>query len=213
MEEHEGQGLQSEDIKPIPDLGSEALPSDGVEEEVPKEPRPRRLRRALLWILSLVVIFAAGVILTWAVRIRPQAAQLVELQSQVASLQEQLDDQKTELGELRPLVEENALLAEDLVKLSAHLDLLVVLVDVTTAQLALAQEDDIAARAALTGTEARLNTLEAGLEGPDAAAVAEMRTRLQLVLDGVETDNFAARRDLEIMANDLLSLERVLFGE
>jgi hypothetical protein len=34
-----------------------------------------------------------------------------------------------------------------------------------------------------------------------------------LVLDEVESDEFAARRDLEILANNLLSLERSLFGE
>jgi hypothetical protein len=88
-----------------------------------------------------------------------------------------------------------------------------VLVDVTTAQLALAQDDDIAARAALTGTAARLTALESTLDGADAIAVAEMGERLQLVLEEVETDSFAARRDLEILANNLLALERVLFGE
>jgi hypothetical protein len=96
---------------------------------------------------------------------------------------------------------------------SAHLNLLAVLVDVTTAQLALAQEDDIAARAALTGTDARLGALESTLEGANAEEVAEMSNRLQLVLEEAESDTFAARRDLEILANNLLALERVLFGE
>jgi hypothetical protein len=213
MQENEEQGLRPNDTKPIPEEEPVIIPPLAEEEEITPEAKPRRLRRALLWILSLVVIFAAGVVLTWAVRIRPQAAQLEELQAQVVSIQGQLKGQTTELEELRPLVDENALLIEDLALVTAHLDLLSVLVDVTTAQLALAQEDDIAARAALTGTEALLSALEEVLEGSDAEAVVEMSARLQLVLEEVETDRFAARRDLEILANNLLSLERVLFGE
>jgi hypothetical protein len=34
-----------------------------------------------------------------------------------------------------------------------------------------------------------------------------------LALEGVESDSFAAQRDLEILANNLLSFERSLFGE
>ncbi len=212
MQEQEGQEIQPESPTPIPELEPEVPPTrDEAMEEAPAA--PKRFRRILIWALSLIVILAAGVLLTWAVRVKPQAERLVVLEGEMGVLQDQVAEQTRELEDLRPLVSENKRLSEALTLANAHLDLLKVLVDVTTAQLALTQEDDIAARAALTGTGDRLGTLEATLEGANAAEVREMSGRLELVLEEVETDTFAARRDLEILANNLLALERVLFGE
>ncbi len=213
MQEQEGQDLQPESHEPM--LESEpALESTPLEQAPEEAPVPgRRLRRALIWAVSLVIILAAGVILTWTLRVQPQAQQIATMKTDLTTIQEQLDVQGKELEELRPLLARNQVLEEQLSLANAHLDLLNVLVDVTTAQLALTQEDEIAARAALTGTGDRLSTLESTLEGANASAAAEMNDRLQLVLEEVETDSFAARRDLEILANNLLSLERVIFGE
>lgn len=212
MQEQEGQDLQSE--APAPPFEKEAEVPLGQDIEV-TEPTaaPRRLRRILLWALSLIVILAAGVILTWVIRVKPQAEQIASLDAAIITLQDQVDEQSQELKELRPLVAQNDKLESELALSNAHLDLLTVLVDVTTAQLALAQEDDIAARAALTGTGERLEALETSLEGTNAVEVREMNDRLQLVIAEVQSDAFAARRDLEILTNNLLALERVLFGE
>jgi hypothetical protein len=214
MQAQEDQDLQPERPSLIPEREPEVVEAPSVESTEKGAARPnRRFRKILLWVVGFVVVFAAGVVLSWFLQVRPQATQIAELSAEVLSVQEQIDQLNTEVEGLRPLVEENAALAEELVSTRAHLDLLSVLVDVTTAQLALAQEDDIAARAALTGTDARLNTLKATLKGANANDVNEMIGRLQLVLEEVESDAFAARRDLEILANNLLALERVLFGE
>lgn len=212
MQEQEGQDLQSE--APAPPFEKEAeVPLDQDIEVTEPTAAPRRLRRILLWALSLIVILAAGVILTWVIRVQPQAEQIASLDAAIITLQDQVDEQSQELKELRPLVAQNDKLESELALSNAHLDLLTVLVDVTTAQLALAQEDDIAARAALTGTGERLEALETSLEGANAVEVREMNDRLQLVIAEVQSDAFAARRDLEILTNNLLALERVLFGE
>ncbi len=214
MQEQDDQGLQPE--SPKPDVAGEPEPFvASTAEPVLEEPKlpPKRLRRALLWALSLVVILAAGVILTWTLRVQPQAVALADAEAEILSAQDQINAQSVELEKLRPLVDQNEQLIEELSLSKAHLDLLNVLVDVTTAQLALAQEDDIAALAALTGTDANLAMLEATLDGSNAEEVREMSSRLQLVLEEVESDAFAARRDLEILANNLLALERVLFGD
>ncbi len=213
MQEQEGQDVQPESQAPIPEIEPEVVtPSPEPEPEEAPVPK-RRLRRFLSWAVALIIILAAGVILTWTLRVQPQVAQIEALQSEVQTLQSEVDAQLSELEQLRPMVAEVDLLKEQVAMAEAHLDLLTVLVDVTTAQLALAQEDDIAAKAALTGTTEHLQMLESTLEGANASEVADMVERLQLVLEEVETDTFAARRDLEILANNLLALERVLFGE
>lgn len=214
MQEQDGNEFQPESMTPEfvsePEV-VEPPPQDPILEELPAP--KKRLRRVLLWAVSLIIILAVGVILMWTLRVRPQAAQIAEMEAEIISAQDQINTQDIELQNLRPLVDENEQLVNELSLVSAHLNLLAVLVDVTTAQLALAQEDDIAARAALTGTDARLGALESTLEGANAEEVAEMSNRLQLVLEEAESDTFAARRDLEILANNLLALERVLFGE
>lgn len=214
MQEQESQDLQPESPTPEFESEPEVVVPPTPEPSLEESPAPRkRLRRALLWVVSLVVIFAAGVTLTTTLRVQPQAVQLADLQAEIVSAQDQIDQQTAELQNLRPLVDQNEQLIEDLSLANAHLDLLNVLVDVTTAQLALAQEDDIAARAALTGTASQLDALESTLAGANAGEVSEMSGRLQLVVEEVESDTFAARRDLEILANNLLALERVLFSE
>lgn len=212
MEEHEDLSLQPESSEPVPEPEQQVddiPPVDLIEEELVKP--PRRLRKILLWTVGLVVLFAAGVVLSWFVQVRPQTVRINDLETQVQDAQDQIDLLDQEVQELRPLSAKNAELLEALDATRVHLDLLSVLVDVTTAQLALTQEDDIAAQAALTGTDARLVSLESTLEGANADVVRDMSERLELVVEEVESDPFAARRDLEILANNLLALERVLF--
>jgi hypothetical protein len=91
------------------------------------------------------------------------------------------------------------------------MDLLSVLVDVTTAQLAMAQDDPIAAKAALAGTDERLRTLDEELVGADT--VEGLRNRLALVIEELDDNIFAAQKDLQILSNNLISLERSLFGK
>jgi cytoskeletal protein RodZ len=214
MQEQEDQDIQPESSMPVDEPGPEVVTPLEGDHEVEAQPRPkRRLRKVLLWVVGLVIIFAAGVVLSWVVKVQPQAEQIATLNADSITAQDQVAQLNQELQELRPLAALNSKLTDDLSSATAHLDLLKVLVDVSTAQLALAQEDDIAARAALTGTDARLKALAATLEGANAVDVGEMSGRLELVLEEVESDTFAARRDLEILANNLLALERVLFGE
>jgi hypothetical protein len=51
------------------------------------------------------------------------------------------------------------------------------------------------------------------MELVNAETVEGFRTRLALVLEEVDDNAFAAQRDLQILASNLLSLERSLFGE
>jgi chromosome segregation ATPase len=124
----------------------------------------------------------------------------------------QVDALEAEVGSLRPLKDENAALKADVAEAERHLELLRVLVDVTSAQLELAEDNPAGAGLELAGTDDRLASLQAKLEGSQAATVQGLRERLGLVLDELEGDAFAARRDLEVLANNLLDLERSLFG-
>ncbi len=176
------------------------------DEEIPLEPvKPkRRLRRLLFWMLCVTGVFALGLVAMWFVRVGPLSTEFEKARVEIESLESELED-------LRPLQAENTQLSDALETSESQLQLLSVLVDVTSAQLALAQEDEIAAKAALAGTKVSLLELEEKLSAADAEIVRELIDRLELVQREVDTDEFAASRDLEILANNLLSLERSLF--
>lgn len=197
--------LEAPDVeaeKPVMDSEQEIVEDEGVPSE-PVEPK-RRLRRFLFWTLFVTGVFALGLVAMWFVRVGPLSTEFEKASIKVESLEFELED-------LRPLRAENEQLLDELEMGESQLQLLDVLVNVTSAQLALAQEDEIAAKAALAGTKASLLELEEKLSAGDAETVRSLIDRLELVQGEVDTDEFAASRDLEILANNLLSLERSLY--
>lgn len=222
--EVEPSALESEPVisEPI-EAEIEAPP---VEPELPEEeplellpdiepPPPSKFRlflnRALRWITGIMLVFVLGVVAMWAIRVRPVQSELQSLQTDLETMQEQVTTLEGRVQSLLPLEEENESLLAELAKTGQQMAIRGVLVDITSAQLAMAQEDPIAAKAALAGTDDRMKALDVELVGTDT--LEGLRTRLALVVDELDSDTFAARRDLQILANNLISLERSLFGE
>lgn len=203
--------IEAPEVEPVV---MEGEPVELLEEAEPVKP-PSKLRRfmsrALRWVTGFMVVFACGVAVTWVVQVRPGLEQIGSLRAELESAQNQIDSLEGEVESLHPLEGENSSLRNEITTTKQRMDLLSVLVDVTTAQLAIAQEDPIAAKAALAGTDDRLIALDVELIGADT--VEGLRNRLALVLEEVDDNAFAAQRDLQILASNLLSLERSLFGE
>ena len=202
-----------EEVPSIESVAIDEGPPELVEEVTPPPPSKisRFLSRALRWVTGIVLVFALGVVATWAAKVRPMTKEVNSLQQDLGSIQAQLVAAQEELESLQPLEGENASLKAEIAKSAQRMDLLSVLVDVTTAQLAMAQEDPIAAKAALAGTDERLMTLDEELVGADT--VEGLRDRLALVIEELDDNIFAAQRDLQILSNNLISLERSLFSK
>jgi DnaJ-domain-containing protein 1 len=178
---------------------------------VPAESRLGRFfRRALRWLTGFVVVFGLGFGATWFARVQPLTQELEELGTEADNAGEARDRLQREVEVLEGVREENQTLETALRETQGRLDLLNVLVDVTRAQLAIAEDDPTAAKAELIDTDARL--AELGMKVGDDQ-VAALRERLELVREEVDADVFAAQRDLEVLANLLVSLERELFGD
>lgn len=220
MQEQEGNTAQDgsetmesqESVNQETPVEKEEAPREAQGEALEEEPTPKRLRRVLLWAVAVLFVFGLGVGSSWWLQIKPQADEIDTLQAQVATAESDLTAAQSELEDLRPLELENESLKAELKASKQHLDLLFVLVDVSTAQLGMLQEDILAAKAALSGTDDRLASLQQQLSAEDAQTVSSLRDRVTLVIEEADSDAFAARRDLEILANNLLSLERLLFG-
>ena len=166
----------------------------------------RILRVALRWAVGLGVVFALGIALTWFVQVQPRVQRIQELESELTSANQQVTDLQAEVNELLPVRDQRD-------RAALHLSLLNVLVDVSTAQMALAQNDPTNAAEALDGTDLKLINLRANVDASMSDVVDELRDRLELVLEELDSDAFAAQSDLDVMRNSLLALEMSIFGE
>jgi len=221
--EHSSAGnLAEESIESESPAGSTAEQQLGIEmvdspdEEEPKAPTPKDsraggfLKRALRWVVIFLVVFTLGIVAMQIVRVRPLTDEQDSLSQSLAEAQSTQQDLQAEIDRLEGVEQENQALTETLQQTEVKLALLNILVDVTRAQLALAQEDPLGVAAALEGTGEKLATLRDLMGDSDLGGIRE---RLVLVLSEVDGDPFAAERDLEILANTLLEIERDLSGE
>lgn len=164
------------------------------------------LRRALRWTVGVVVLFALGVAVTWLLQVRPQAAEIGRLRSDLAAA-------RAELEALRPLPAQVESLQTQLTKVRTALTIQEILVDVTSARLALVLGDASGARSNLALTDARLTSLATMLQPPQLDQVQLLRERLALALREIESDRFAALSDLEVLTNQLITLHRSLTSD
>ena len=172
------------------------------------------LKRGLRWAVFLLVVFTIGVVLMQIVRVGPLRDEVDALNQSLSDSEAAQQALQTEVSRLEGVEASNQNLGEQIQNLNdtlerarARQELLNVLVDVTRAQLALAQEDPLRVADALESTGDRLSALS---DLVDASELESMRERLMLVLSEVDSDPFAAQRDLEILANTLLEIEQEL---
>lgn len=204
-----------------------------VEQEAYEEPPeelepapPSRLqafaRRALMWTVGLLGVFALGVAATWftqVTRLQRETASLrdelasveMEAEAEIATLREELQAEKA--AQRAEMQEELDSLTSSLEETELQIELLDVLVDVSSAQVAFKIEDEAGVRAALAGTDERLAALQQEYGQDGAVAVQALRDRLQTVLDELGRDAQAVEEALERLSVNLLALERSLYGE
>ena len=145
-------------------------------------PLGRFFRGLLRWVTAIAVVFGLGVLATWFVRVQPQSEQLAHLQTRVVALE-------TQINGPQPQVE-----------------ILQCLLDISKAQVALAQGNQDGMRQALSATDARLAKLEQELPPEQGQTLHDARSRLTMVLSEAGSSALAARNDLEVLSNDLASL-------
>ena len=101
----------------------------------------------------------------------------------------------------------------DLDSANLHIELLTVLAELKTAHIELKNDNVAGAKVALSGTAARLENLKPLVETVDTNLAANMLTRLNVILSGVDTDSATAQADLGLLAKNLQSVETLLFGK
>jgi len=215
--------------QPAPELEQTAAKSSSDQkEEKPETGRFKRiLRTSLIALAVAIVVFFAGFLTNHFVRYNPMktdlTAQLTQSQDDltqanqtISDLQSEIDKLTTELktanDRIGVLEQDKENLQSDLDSANAHIELLAALVELKTAHIELKNDNIAGAKVALAGTAARLENLNPLVETVDTALAANMLTRLNLILTGMDNDAVTAQADLGLLAINLQSVETLLFG-
>jgi len=169
--------------------------------------------RALRWATGLLVVFALGLGALWLVQVQPLRQQAAALEQERDSLQASATELQEQVARLEGVEAENEGLRAAKATLEQRSALLKAKVGALKAQFVLTSGGDTAQAAeALSGADDQLALLEAMLTGTPQEDVRAMRYRLAMAAEEMESDPFAAQRDLEVLANGLETMEQDLFG-
>lgn len=195
------------------------------EAEAPKAPsRVGRFFRRLAWtLLALFVVFAAGFLTAWYTQVTPrqnQIAQLTEdqqsleqakadLEVQVADLQQQLQDAQSRIQDLESQLQDAQAEANTL---RTRMYILSALADTYAGKLTLAHGETTSARLYLSNAKAAITLLE-DLLPEQKDSLSEMRYRIDEALGKLDTNPLSAQGDLDVLANALVQLEKLVTGQ
>ena len=168
----------------------------------------KRLLRALLAVLILLGLGALLVIYAFYIPARR------ELNDANKRLSELSDKSTSELEAANQKINNLSLLESQNTELQAEADnahlyntILNARLDVVNAQFALSEQNPSKARLALTKTTATLQELEKLLPEGQKKVVTDLQSRLKLAIEEIDKNDYAARSDLDVLANALLELQ------
>lgn len=201
--------------EPIEEVSSPIPEEANGPEEVPisRQGRfARSLRRALRWLVGLLIVFGLGVLAAVVLLYLPARQQIQAAEAETGQLQQQVSALETQIAELSELENANQEILAEAERTQLHVHLLSARTDVTSALLALAQRDPARARAALSKTSDTLAALGEMLEPGQQKLASDMQERLKLALEEISENSFAAQSDLGVLMNGLLELENAYFA-
>ena len=177
------------------------------------EPRSRQiLRVAVRWLIILLVIFGAGAFVAYWFLYRPARAETSAINAQLAQANQQIADLQSQVNQLKPLGTENQRLQKELNTAQQHIQILTALSEVNAARAALADQNLSEAKAQLDKLSQNLDALQTTVPASEKDKITAMQNRLTLVTGEMDQNTFAAKSDLDVLANSLTELEKTLFG-
>lgn len=197
------------------------------EKETPVESQGRLhrvFRHGIRWTVGVLIIFGLGLLAGIFLLYRPAlqeaentalkfSGELDTAKQRITELEDKISNLNNEITSLQPLREKNQELVAENQRLRLHIAILDARVDVSNAQLALEADDNAQARVMLNQTSQTLIEIHELLNTEQKDVVDDLKQRLDLVMDELDDDPFAAKSDLDVLETKLLQLEDALFGE
>jgi septal ring factor EnvC (AmiA/AmiB activator) len=207
---------------PVPPASETAAAS--AKEEKPQPNRLQRFfRKALIWLVIIVIAFSAGMAADHFLRYKPLSEANVATQAELDQAHQDLSDMQAGIDRLNILNQEaedniakleteKQALQDEIELTKTHLELFQVLVDVSNARVALFLENVDEAKTNLVQTQQRLENILPRIAEFDPALAQDMPQRLNLIISGLDRDTETAKIDLELITKDLLNIEEAIFG-
>lgn len=174
----------------------------------------RFMARLLRWALLVLVLFGAGVIVTYIFLYRPLQLRADLAQSNLEQAQRDLSSAQSRLGESEGQVKSMQTQVEqarqDVTKAQNRAALQTVRTDLALARLALANKDGPAARTALVQAQNDLAQMLPTLQTADADLADSVTGRLEIILNELNRDPTTAISDLDILSTNLDQVETLL---
>lgn len=187
------------------------------DEKAEKKPPTRFqlfLRKALIGLVIVALIFLAGFLTDHFVRFAPLADTLQTTQSELDDANQAMSELKAEIERMTRI---NQAAQDEIDSLEAELSAVranalfyQVLVDVNAARISLFMEDAEGAQAALADTQDNLEALLPAIDAVDPDLALSLPRRLELIVSGLARDPETGLIDLELFTKDLLALEPLL---
>ena len=214
----EEEGTQYEDAAAVEQIASQP--------PVAEKPKNKFWRRVLWITVGLVVAALIGAGLTYNFLYMPMktawqdaSAQVNVANTKIESLQTELSDAQAQVDDLEAqistLEEENEVAYDARMESETHVILLRVLSDVYAARQALEAEESHTARLFLLRAGKKIPQLGEYLSNNFDVMpqdMANLKTRVTLILNGMESDPETALLDLDILVNSLSQLENAYFA-
>jgi hypothetical protein len=177
----------------------------------------RLLRKILIGLGIVIIIFLAGFLTDHFVRYQPLSDTLDETRAELEQANQTISDLEAQKAQLtnanRTANNEIFALEAELASVKANALYYQVLVDVNTARIALFLEDIEGAQAALADTQENLEALLPSIIEVDPELGLSLPRRLELITSGLARDPETGLIDLELFTKDLLELEPLLVGD
>lgn len=216
-EDNEPSTEQAEPEMTVPDGGQgEHAPKPEEEQEEVREKKPPTrfqlfLRKALIGLGIVALIFLAGFLTDHFTRFRPLSESFNETQTQLEDANQAVSELNTELERMTRInqaaQDEIDSLEAELAAVRANAQFYQVLVNINAARLQLFLEDVEGAQAALAETQDLLEELLPAIEKADPNLALSLPRRLDLIISGLARDPETGLIDLELFTKDLLALE------
>lgn len=173
----------------------------------------RFMRPALRWAALVVGLFAIGFLTAYLLLYRPTQELLNNATSNLQSLNQQMDEQKTKMqsveSNLQQALNQSQQDRAALELAQSRYQLLSTLHQVEIARLALTNRDGPTAQKALIQARAQIDLLLPFVKTHDAELASSLDARLSLIANEINRDPQTAQADLEILSKALELLDQV----
>lgn len=212
----------AEEVVQPEQAAEEPSPPVGTEQAVQDSKLRRAIRKGVLWILLLLIVFLSGGLTVYFTVYQPvrnqldQALVTLETERQnIASLQEQIASQEKQISALQNQITEftsqQEALNEQLDAANLHILILRAHTDINAARLSILDKNLEEADLYLANAPDLMADISEQIGSQQADVIAAIQGRLELVLDEFQRDPETAEGDLKIIAERLTQLENTLF--